>query len=60
MINSVFCQPPSMSELINEMKKMTETSRFIAGGTDIMVEIYKNSSRADRYISLAKVRELRN
>ena len=53
-----FLQPSCMESLLDEMQNMTEASRIIAGGTDIMVDIYKKSHITDRYISLSKVREL--
>ena len=53
-----FSQPSCMEDLLDEMQNMTEASRIIAGGTDIMVDIYKKSHIADCYISLSKVQEL--
>ena len=53
-----YLQPASHADLLEALGKMTENSRFIAGGTDVLVERRREPERPDLLVSLSHVPEL--
>lgn len=57
-MNSNYIQPCTREELLGALGQMTEDSRIIAGGTDLMPAIRARGSQADCYISLSKMTDM--
>ena len=51
-MNSNYIQPRTRQELSQALGQMTENSRIIAGGTDLMASDHGRDSGTDLYISL--------
>jgi len=52
-----YCRPTSLEEALR-LKRLTTGSRFIAGGTDLMVQIKNRTAQPPALISLRSIREL--
>lgn len=53
-----FLQPGNLSELVESLGQMTENSRVLAGGTDLLVNLRSKPANYDVILSLCKVSEL--
>ncbi len=59
MACELYLQPSSLTELAEDLKKMTEKSLVLAGGTDLMVKLRSRPVDADCILSLCKVPDMK-
>ncbi|MGI6095304.1 MAG: FAD binding domain-containing protein [Lachnospiraceae bacterium] len=58
MMNGSFLHPHTMQELAEALGQMTEKSRIIAGGTDLMIVLRNKRPEVDMYVNIWGMEEI--
>lgn len=58
MAEGNYVQPRSLEELAEALEKMTEKSRVLAGGTDLIIQLRTKHMQPDCLLSLCKIEEM--
>lgn len=54
-----YYQPKSMNKLADVLKRATDQTVILAGGTDLLIKIRNRHPKIDAYISLTKIKDLK-